>query len=158
MVKAPVTQKSPSKSSRGKVTILLSSTKPIVTSWKVVVHLPAQGGPDHQGNIRQPENQHPQGQDHIPAEHYHRQPGGNLVIDAQSDETGRHQDFVRQGVKVTPQEGLLLPGSGDEAVRQIAHPGQDKHQQGLAIVPLDQKDDEQGSQDDPKQGDEVGNS
>jgi len=89
----------------------------------------------------------PRGQGHIPAEHYHRQPGGNLVIDAQGDETGRHQDFVRQGVEVNSPAGLLLPAPGDEAVRQIAHPGQDKYHQGFAIVPLDQKDDEQGSED-----------
>ena len=149
-VKTPVPQKSASNSSGGIVTDLAQQHETHRDELEGSGPFARQGGPDHQGNIRQPEDQHPHGQGHIPAEHYHGQPGGNLVVDAQGDETGSHQDFVRQGVEVTPQEGLLVPGSGDEAVRQVAHPGQDKHHQGPEIVPLDQKDDEQGSQDDTK--------
>ena len=40
----PVTQKKTGKTRGGNAQILLSSTKPTVISWKVVVHLPAREG------------------------------------------------------------------------------------------------------------------
>ncbi len=116
-----------------------------------------QGRSDHQGVIRQLQDQRSQAQDDVPADDHHRQPGRDGMGNAQGHKTGGHEQLIRQGVKVAPQAGFLLPPAGNQAVGQVAHSGPDEDDKRLAVAPLDQEDDEQRRQENTGQGNKIGN-
>lgn len=118
---------------------------------------PQPGGRNDQRQVRQPEDGHSQGEGQVPAENHHCQPGGDYVGNTQGDEAGGHEEFVRQGVEISPQGGFLMPPAGHQPVQHVAQTREEKNYQPLAVLPLDQKYDEQGCQEDASQGDEVGN-
>ena len=97
-----------------------------------------------------------QHQDQIPADHEDGDPGGDQMNQRQRDEPGGQEQLVSQGVQHGPQLRMLIRDTGDRPIERVSDARHNQHDQRLIEPLIDQQPDVAGNQEDPDDGQTVG--
>jgi hypothetical protein len=99
----------------------------------------------------------PAGNDNeIPADHGDREPERDPFIEGKEDEGRGKKQFVCQGVQESAQCCLLICHPGDESVKQVCHPSEDKKEKSMLMFPVNDGCDEHRDKNDPGNGQRIG--
>jgi len=97
-----------------------------------------------------------EGNEDISTHDDYRQPTRDDAENSQGDEGRSQEEFVGDGIQIGAQLRALMPDFGDETIETIGYPRDDEGNEGILERFRDQKDDKDGDEEYPDEGQCVG--